>query len=115
MTELTSLVLRCRNLEASRRFYAALGLVLTTEQHGSGPLHYSCQLGATLLELYPASSTASSVRLGIAVADLDAVVQSVRSLAVRVNREPTAERRACVLRDPDDNTVELTQANEGRP
>ncbi|HEX2731005.1 MAG TPA: hypothetical protein VHM70_05345 [Polyangiaceae bacterium] len=40
MLNLALLVLRCQDLERSRQFYAALGLVFTSEQHGSGPVHY---------------------------------------------------------------------------
>jgi lactoylglutathione lyase len=111
MAKLTLLVLRCPDLELSQRFYTALGLVFTKEQHGTGPVHYSCQLGSTVLELYPANSTSSSVRLGIAVPDIAAAVESVRSLGFRVDREPTAEQR-CVIRDPHNNPVELCQASD---
>ena len=50
------------------------------EQHGTGPLHYSSQMGATVLELYPASAAPSSVRLGISVPDVAAAVESVRAI-----------------------------------
>jgi len=111
MVELTLLVLRCSDLELSRRFYAALGLAFTTEQHGGGPLHYSCQLGTTVLELYPASSASSSVRLGLAVSDMTAAIESVRALGARVDREPGPESSTCVVRDPDDNRVELSPSS----
>jgi lactoylglutathione lyase len=111
MAKLTLLVVRCQDVERSRRFYAALGLALTTEQHGSGPVHYSCELGSTVLELYPANSETSSVRLGIAVPDLETALASVRSLGGRIDREPTPARRVGIVRDPDDNAVELSQAD----
>jgi catechol 2,3-dioxygenase-like lactoylglutathione lyase family enzyme len=109
MATLTLLVLRCRDLERSKQFYMALGLVFIKEQHGSGPLHYSSQLGTTLIELYPATSSTSSVRLGLAVNDVAAILESVRSLGFAVEHEPTVERPTCVVRDPDDNRVELSQ------
>jgi catechol 2,3-dioxygenase-like lactoylglutathione lyase family enzyme len=112
MATLTLLVLRCGDLEASRRFYAALGLVLITEQHGSGPVHYSCQLGATVLELYPSTSATTSTRLGIDVPSVTHALRAVRSLGGRIDREPTPEHGSCLVRDPDGNAVELTQLNE---
>jgi catechol 2,3-dioxygenase-like lactoylglutathione lyase family enzyme len=47
MPALTLVVVRCRDLEQSRRFYQAISLILTAEQHGTGPLHYSNQTGGS--------------------------------------------------------------------
>src|SRR6185369_2197972 len=110
MPALSLVVVRCRDLERSRQFYQAIGLVLTAEQHGSGPLHYSTKLGTTVLELYPASAEPSNVRLGVAVIDVAAAVESVRAIGGRVDREPTAQLSTAVVRDPDNNPVELSQA-----
>jgi catechol 2,3-dioxygenase-like lactoylglutathione lyase family enzyme len=49
VTSLDLVVLYAADLEASQRFYATLGLVLTREQHGRGPVHYSAQLDGTVL------------------------------------------------------------------
>jgi len=108
MTRLNLLVLRCRDIEASRRFYEALGLSLTTEQHGAGPIHYSCQLGALLLELYPGGTSTNSVRLGMVVPSVVAATDAVRALGGRVVQEPSAVHPNAVVRDPDDNSVELS-------
>lgn len=102
-------MLRCGDLEASRRFYSALGLVLTTEQHGSGPVHYSCQLGATVLELYPARSTATKTRLGVGVPSVSEALEALRALGGRIDREPSNDDASCIVRDPDGNAVELAQ------
>jgi lactoylglutathione lyase len=109
MPTLTLVVIRCRDLEHSRRFYEALGLAFTPEQHGAGPFHYSTQLGATVLELYPASAATSAVRLGFGVTDVTAAVNAVRSIGGRVDREPTTDAKTALVRDPDNNPVELTQ------
>jgi len=108
MPTLTLVVVRCRDLEHSRRFYEALGFAFTPEQHGAGPLHYSTQLGTSVLELYPASAAASAVRLGFGVTDVTAAVDAVRSIGGRVDREPTADAKTALVRDPDNNPVELT-------
>jgi lactoylglutathione lyase len=107
---LNLLVVRCQDLEASRRFYCALGLPLKTEQHGAGPVHYSCQLRETVLELYPARARVSCVRLGFTVPDVRVAVASVRSLGASVDREPTADDETAVVRDPDNNHVDLSPA-----
>lgn len=39
MPSLSLLVLRAADVERTRGFYEALGLVFTREQHGSGPVH----------------------------------------------------------------------------
>ena len=58
------IVLKCARLDRSRAFYAALGLQPMPEQHGTGPVHYSCTLGGVVLELYRASeSVTDGVRL----------------------------------------------------
>ena len=106
MPALTLVVVRCRDLEQSRRFYQATGRVLTAEQHGTGPLHYSSQMGTTVLEFYPASAAPSNVRLGVSVTDVTAAVESVRAIGGRVDREPTAQMSTVLVRDPDNNTVE---------
>lgn len=65
------LALYVRDPESSVACYeAALGLQFQREQHG-GPVHFSTQLGGTILELYPAAGgrPTSRVRLGITVPD----------------------------------------------
>ena len=54
-------------------FYAAIGLRFEQEQHGTGPLHDSAQIGATVFELYILGSkdaTDTPTRLGFAVDNL---------------------------------------------
>ena len=52
------------------------------------------------------------VRLGVTVPSLDAALPRLRALGSRIDREPTADSRTCVVRDPDDNPVELSQVND---
>jgi lactoylglutathione lyase len=103
------IVLRCAELELSKRFYEALGLTFTAEQHGSGPRHYSSRLGSTVLELYPATAPVTPIRLGLGVPDVDAAADAVGALGDFVLRHPTNEEPYSVLvRDPDMNKIELT-------
>ncbi|MEU3400835.1 glyoxalase/bleomycin resistance/dioxygenase family protein [Streptomyces filamentosus] len=75
-------------LDACRDFYAALGLPLVPEQHGSGPEHYAAVLDdGTVFELYPATGRPATgyLRLGL-----------------------IAEAGRRVLTDPDGRTIVLT-------
>jgi catechol 2,3-dioxygenase-like lactoylglutathione lyase family enzyme len=108
MARLTSLVLRCSDLERSRAFYEQLGLRFTPEQHDTGPRHYSTQLGSTLLELYPQKAAVVPLRLGLAI---DALAQRLESLgsagAVIVSKDLDAGH--ALVRDPDGHTLDLTR------
>jgi hypothetical protein len=66
------------------------------------------RFGPTVLELYPARAAATAVRLGFAITDVTAAVEAVRSVGRRVEREPTTAEGSALVRDPDDNPVELT-------
>ena len=104
---LTLVVLRCADLERSRRFYEALGLELTPEQHGSGPRHYAARLGQTVLELYPdASGSTRGLRLGLQLVDLPAAIYALAEIGVvpRSGSPPT-------LDDPDGHRLELHPAS----
>lgn len=102
--EIGLLVLRCADLEASRRFYAALGLELREERHGQGPRHLSADVGGAVVELYPADARGpSNLRWGLRVADIDATVGRLAALGVAIR----AERDARVVIDPDGTRVEL--------
>jgi catechol 2,3-dioxygenase-like lactoylglutathione lyase family enzyme len=107
---LSLVVIRCANVARSRQFYAALGIVSTVEQHGSGPQHYSADLGGVVLELYPSTAATSPIRLGLDVADVEAAVTAARALDADcvIRFEPEQEPLSAVIRDPDGNTIELT-------
>jgi lactoylglutathione lyase len=106
------LVLRVENLELSRAFYAGLGLELLPEKHGNGPLHYSCSMQETVMELYPCSlqqPRPASVRLGFQ-ATKDAFCRLNSSGLLRqppqlLRRMDNAE--VYLVRDPDENAIEL--------
>ena len=106
MTSLSLIVLRCRDLEASREFFSALGAEFNPEQHSTGPRHYSCTLGGVVLELYPAGSrNTSDVRLGFVVRDLARTLEQVRHIGGTVLSESAAQ---AVVVDPDGHKLELT-------
>jgi lactoylglutathione lyase len=121
MAEITLglLVLRAADIEKSLAFYRAIGLTFTQEQHGSGPVHYSCAVGVMVMEIYPGEpgtapnrKSGGATMIGFNVAALD---ENLKML-VELGYSPTATpkdsawgRRASVL-DPDGRTVELNEA-----
>lgn len=46
-------VLRTDDIEAMKRFLENFGLTFVEEQHGDGPVHYSCETGEKVFEIYP--------------------------------------------------------------
>jgi lactoylglutathione lyase len=111
-------VLRNSNLDACLAFYGALGLTFQQEQHGSGPIYYSCELGPTVVEIYPGAPGAAPGRkhggatmLGFAVQSLDAVLDALRLLGVEPTAPPKASawgRRVLVI-DPDGRAIDLSE------
>ncbi len=111
--EIKLLVLRCRDLEASRCFYECLGFDFVQERHGDGPDHYASQSAGLVLELYPLApgEPAGNTRLGFAVADPGRIISEVE-VAVEGRREVGGET-VYVIRDPDGRAVELSPSESG--
>jgi len=102
---LSLLVLRCENLEVSKRFFECLGLAFECEKHGVGPLHYAAMAGGTVLELYPSTglSTNDPIRLGFAVESESGTVARLQAMGL------TATECQCgyVVKDHDGRKVEF--------
>jgi predicted enzyme related to lactoylglutathione lyase len=120
MTEITLglLVLRSSDMDAALTFYRAIGLAFVEEQHGSGPVHYSCILGATVIEIYPGSAQepldlggSGATMLGFNVASLDAVLDALKQIGAPILTTPkvSAWGRRAVVHDPDGRAVELNE------
>ena len=106
------LVIFSADVPRAVQFYAAVGLSFVEERHGTGPVHFACELGDTVFEIYPAKETQqpSSIRLGFCVESVDETVDKLRQLGARVVAEPQDSpwgRRAVVC-DPEGRRVELT-------
>jgi lactoylglutathione lyase len=109
MISLEYIVLRCSDLESARRFYEALGLQFSREQHGNGPLHYSCHVGQVVLELYPLTSRSSSgLRLGLRVPSVRTIVEAMTSIGADVRTTP--DGASAVIRDPDGHEIAVVEA-----
>ena len=115
MTSLNLLVLRASNPERLARFYSAFGLVFQTERHGAGPDHQTCDLGGSVLEIYPAKSpdqSTAGARLGFRVSSLkDAVAACLSDGAVLKAPHQSAWGYRAIVQDPEGHTVELIESD----
>jgi len=103
-------VLRVPDLERSASFYRSLGLALTEEKHGDGPLHYSFPLSSDVVcELYPLRvanpAPAQGIRLGFAVPDPDRVRAELARSGYNISDGHTPGSFLVV--DPSGNQVEV--------
>jgi catechol 2,3-dioxygenase-like lactoylglutathione lyase family enzyme len=108
---LNLVVLRVSDIEASARFYSALGIDFVREHHGKGPEHLSGVAGSTLLEIYPAEEgqTTSAVRLGFVVSSIDKALDAMvknRGVVVSIPQNSPWGIRAVV---PDGHKIELLE------
>jgi lactoylglutathione lyase len=108
-----AIVLSCRDLEASVRFYKAVGLDLKETKHG-GPTHHTCSLGGVHFALYAGTSEIApqaATQISLTCDRLDLALQQARELGATV-LEPPAPKPwglTTVLADPDGRRVELLQ------
>jgi predicted enzyme related to lactoylglutathione lyase len=112
------IVLRSENPGNLARFYAALGLEVVPEKHGSGPAHYFCRTGDTAFEIYPRRADGKPVpaaKMGFEMAVDAACVAAVAGggIIVRQAADFPGGRQA-TIRDPDGNVVDLMQAKPTR-
>lgn len=97
-----------------RTFYSTLGMAMSEEKHGNGPVHFAGRAGDVVFEIYPlgeAGAVDTSTRLGFDVARLDVLMETLRSSGVTIVKEPESTkwgRRAVVL-DPDGRSIEIYQ------
>jgi lactoylglutathione lyase len=108
------LVLRCKDIDLTRRFYEQLGLAFVEEKHGTGPQHYAWESGGFVLELYPAAEgqPPDNVRIGFSTALLADLAGNLRHNSdASVLKPPyaTADRLVMLLQDPDGRKVEVSQ------
>ena len=117
MTELASLVLFSADVEATGRFYRAVGVVFADEDHGEGPVHLAAELGDVHFALYPATApgraperrSAGSSFPGIWVDSLDDALRDVTALGAPVLSGHEVMPWGCrfVVEDPDGRAVEI--------
>jgi catechol 2,3-dioxygenase-like lactoylglutathione lyase family enzyme len=109
-------VLYSRDIETSKIFYERIGLQFQSEQHGTGPQHYSATLNGTTVEIYPRpeDEPEGRVRIGFTVVSLDRIVEELRGGGTRILVEPKPSPwgRRAVVEGPDGTRVELLEASE---
>jgi lactoylglutathione lyase len=115
---LSLIVLRSANIDAALKFYQAIGLTFVQEQHGSGPVHYACEMGKTILEIYPAEAGTAPERksggatmLGFSVASVDEILAQLSTTIITPPKDSAWGRRAVVF-DPDGRAIELNETKE---
>ena len=95
-----------------------LEVPLETEEHGAGPKHYGCELGDIHFAIHPLRSGISA---GSGAVDLSFQVFALDELLERLAKGgvkplfPPGERgfaRMTAVKDPDGNTVYLTQLTD---
>ena len=99
--------------------YRALGLNFKEEQHGSGPIHHACDLGGTILEIYPGTEggapdrrTSGATSLGFRVPSVDGTLSTLEKIGVPIIMRPKDSEwgRRAVIADPDGRAVEISQS-----
>jgi len=111
--KLNLVVIRASNLAASVAFYESLGLIFAQEQHGNGPIHFACDLGGVIFEIYPGTDAAKhELRLGFIVElQIDQLITQIEQSGLKVASRPKDSPwgRRAVVADPDGYQVELTE------
>lgn len=113
---LNLIVLRFTDLPAAAEFYTSLGFSLVQEQHGNGPQHYSCQLGAVVLELYPAAKLGAvpgNAIFGFNIGSMEQAIKSVELNGGSIISRPASTDLGirALVSDPGGHRLELVEAN----
>ena len=111
------IVVRTSQLDRTLAFYRALGLVFQQEQHGSGPVHYSTEIGDTVMEIYPGTEQlvdrrgSGATMLGFRVESVDDTVAALTELGGAVVTSPRDSEwgRRAVVTDLDGRALELSE------
>ena len=112
MNGLNLLVLRCSDIDATRRFYECLGMSFTTHSHGSGARHHASENAEGAFELYPAGPAQPKDGTGLGFSVKNAETARRMFEACGFEPEPIREQpwgRTFVVRDPDGRRVEIKE------
>jgi lactoylglutathione lyase len=115
------IVIRAANLEQAVSFYRALGLEFSEEQHGTGPVHYACDLGGTIIEIYPGKPGTAPERrsggatlLGFQVDSLEVTLKAIAETGATILTAPQDSPwgKRAVIQDPDGRAIELSETEK---
>lgn len=114
------IVIRSPDMDRAKAFYEILGLTFTRHRHGTGPEHLAAESTGFVFEIYPqrdAASATTSVRMGFAVAEVDALVAQLaeQGAAIVSHAKDSPWGRRAVVKDFDGHTVELSCQTTGEP
>lgn len=115
VTAIAAVMFVCRDLQASVRFYRALGFDLRESRAGPGGAsgQYTCGLGGLQFGLASDDGIArglqSGTQLGLMVSNLGDALDAVRALGARVLLEPTPRPWGitAAVEDPEGRRIEL--------
>jgi catechol 2,3-dioxygenase-like lactoylglutathione lyase family enzyme len=118
---LSAVLLISKDAEKLAQFYKdVIGLPLEDEKHGNTEKHYGCELGDLHFAIHPLKNFADtgygtgSVKLAFTIFDMEAFVQKVEKLGVKLEYPPkdTGFAKMTALYDPDGNYIEFTQLSD---
>ena len=112
------IVLRTATLTQTLEFYQALGLNFVEEKHGNGPTHYSCNLGQTVLEIYPGKpgiapdrKSSGATMLGFQVASVNQTLEAINKIGAKIISSPQNTPHGCraLIEDPNGRAIEINE------
>lgn len=114
VTAIAAVTLTCRDLEASVRFYRALGFELREAKHGPAAAagQFTCGLGGVQFALAPADGALGPQggnQLGLMVSNLGGALDAVKAAGGKVTSEPAPKPWGitAAVEDPDGRRLEL--------
>lgn len=111
--QLKLLVIRSANPALLAQFYTQLGCTFEQHRHGKGPLHYSCTIAQTVLEIYPLAkgqvAADPNLRLGFEFEQFELVLEKLTEQGAKLIQAPYESEFGwmCVIEDPEGRKVEL--------
>ena len=112
---LSLVLIRSTDPEKLAAFYAHLGMSFAKHRHGSGPEHFSAELGSGgVFEIYPRKAedkATSATRIGFCVDSVTDACSSSILNGGRLVSEPKigAWGMRAVIDDPEGHRIELTE------
>ena len=111
--QLKLLVIRSANPARLAQFYTQLGCTFEQHRHGTGPLHYSCTIDKTVLEIYPLAkgqvAADPNLRLGFEIEQFELVLEKLTEQGGKIIQAPYESEFGWmgVVEDPERRKVEL--------
>ena len=117
---INAVILKTNRLEATVSFYRHLGITLTEEKHGDGPIHFTCKIQGAHFGVYEHGPWTKEERraigqetmIGFEVESISEALSNFTKEELRVMIEPEEVEwgKRCVLLDPDGRPVELNES-----